>query len=58
MDAWRLAAYLDYLASHADAKLQGATGTLRLDGFGNVVRTPEWSTYSGTAVMPLGDGGR
>jgi hypothetical protein len=58
VDAWRLAAYLDYLAAHADAKLQGATGTLRLDGFGNVVRTPEWSTYSGTAVMPLGNGGR
>jgi hypothetical protein len=58
VDAWRLAAYLDYLATHADAKLQGATGTLRLDGFGNVVRTPEWSTYNGTAVMPLGNGGR
>lgn len=57
VDAWRLAAYLDYLAAHADAKLQGATGMLRLDGFGNVVRTPAWSSYSG-AVMPLGDGGR
>ena len=57
VDAWRLAAYLDYLAGHADAKLQGATGTLRLDGFGNVVRTPAWTTYSGTNALPLGDGG-
>ena len=58
VDAWRLAAYLDFLAAHADAKLQGATGTLRLDGFGNVVRTPAWSTYSGAATLPLGNGGR
>ena len=57
-DAWRLAAYLEYLAAHADAKLQGATGTLRLDGFGNVMRTPAWSTYNGTSVLPLGDAGR
>ena len=54
-DAWRLSAYLDHLAAHADAKLQGATGTLRLDGFGNVVRTPAWSTWNGTSVVPLGD---
>lgn len=57
-DTWRLAAYLDFLAAHADAKLPGATGTLRLDGFGNVVRTPQWSTFSGTSVLPLGNGGR
>ena len=58
VDTWRLAAYIDFLATHADAKLQGATGTLRLDGFGNVVRTPAWSTYSGASVLPLGNGGR
>ena len=58
VDAWRLAAYLDFLAAHTDAKLDGATGTLRLDGFGNVVRTPAWSTFNGTSVLPLGDGGR
>jgi hypothetical protein len=58
VDTWRLAAYLDFLAAHADARLQGATGTLRLDGFGNVARTPEWSTFSGTSVLPLGNGGR
>jgi outer membrane PBP1 activator LpoA protein len=57
-DAWRLSAYLDHLAAHADAKLQGATGTLRLDGFGNVVRTPAWSTWNGTSVVPLGDAAR
>ena len=57
-DAWRLSAYLDHLAAHADAQLQGATGTLRLDGFGNVVRTPAWSTWNGTSVVPLGDAAR
>lgn len=58
VDTWRLAAYIDFLATHADAKLQGATGTLHLDGFGNVVRTPAWSTYSGASVLPLGNGVR
>ncbi|MGN6512835.1 MAG: penicillin-binding protein activator [Lysobacteraceae bacterium] len=57
-DAWRLAGHLDDLAAHADAKLPGATGTLRLDGFGNIVRTPAWSTWNGTTPLPLGDGAR
>jgi hypothetical protein len=57
-DAWLLTAYLERLALHADGQVQGATGTLRLDGFGNVVRTPAWSTYNGESVVPLGNGGR
>ena len=33
-----------------------ATGRLRLDGFGNVERTPAWATFSGGHVVPLGGG--
>lgn len=58
-DAWLLTAYMEHLATTSGAKIQGATGDLRIDGFGNVVRTPAWSTYSGAAVLPLGlDGGQ
>jgi outer membrane PBP1 activator LpoA protein len=53
-DAWLLTAYMERLATRADGTVQGATGTLRLDGFGNVVRTPAWSTFRGGAVVPLG----
>lgn len=57
-DAWLLSAYLERLATRADGSVQGATGTLRLDGFGNVVRTPAWSTFSGGVAVPLGNGAR
>jgi len=53
-DAWLLTAYLERLATRADASVEGATGTLRLDGFGNIVRAPAWSTFSGTSIVPLG----
>jgi outer membrane PBP1 activator LpoA protein len=56
-DAWRLAGHLEFLATHPDAKLQGATGLLRLDGFGNVVRTPAWSGWNGASVVPVADAG-
>jgi outer membrane PBP1 activator LpoA protein len=54
-DAWLLTAYMERLATRADGQVQGATGLLRLDGFGNVVRTPAWSTLSGGHVVPLGN---
>ncbi len=53
-DAWLLTAYLERLVTRADGSVQGATGTLRLDGFGNVARTPAWSTFSGGTAVPLG----
>jgi outer membrane PBP1 activator LpoA protein len=56
-DAWLLTAYLERLATRADGNVQGATGTLRIDGFGNVVRTPAWSTFSGGSTVPLGNAG-
>jgi uncharacterized protein len=54
-DAWLVTAYLERLATRADGQIQGATGVLRLDGFGNVVRTPAWSTFSGGRAIPLAD---
>lgn len=53
-DAWKIAAYLQHLATGADGRLEGATGTLHLDGFGNVLRTPAWSTFRGGVVVPAG----
>ena len=56
-DAWLLTAYLERLATSA-GDVRGATGTLSIDGFGNVVRAPAWSTFSGGHVVPLADDGR
>lgn len=55
-DAWLLTAFMERLVTGADAELRGATGTLRIDGFGNVQRTPAWATFSGGHVVPLGGG--
>lgn len=46
-DAWLLSAYLPRVALNANGRLQGATGTLTLDAFGNVLRAPAWGTFSG-----------
>lgn len=52
-DAWLLTAYLEKLALDADGEVHGATGTLRMDGFGNIQRRPAWSTFSGGQPVPL-----
>ncbi|MFP7724088.1 penicillin-binding protein activator [Lysobacter sp. D1-1-M9] len=57
-DAWLLTAYLEHLATRLDAHVEGATGTLRLDGFGHVRRTPAWSTFISGHVVPLAGPGR
>lgn len=56
-DAWLITAYLEHLATSAEG-ISGATGVLRIDGFGNVQRTPAWSTFSGGVVVPLADAAR
>lgn len=56
-DAWMLTAYLEKLATGDNVQLKGATGELSLDGFGNVVRTPAWSTFSGGRAVPVSGGG-
>ena len=55
-DAWLLTAYLEKLATGANAEVHGATGVLRLDGFGNVIRTPAWSTFSGGRAASIASG--
>jgi hypothetical protein len=57
MDAFRLAGQLEHLASDPNAYVDGATGNLRLDGFGNVQRTPAWARFSNGYVQPAPDGG-
>lgn len=56
-DAWLLSAYMDKLISADNADLRGATGRLQLDGFGNVLRTPAWSTFRGGLAVPVNEGG-
>jgi len=58
LDAWRLTGYLEYLAQHPQASLPGATGRLRLDETGNVVRQPAWSQFRAGRPQPLTDGER
>ncbi|MFO1454458.1 MAG: penicillin-binding protein activator [Lysobacterales bacterium] len=58
VDAWRLTAYLEHLAQQPNASIRGATGQLSLDGFGNVLRRPAWSRFSGGTAVPLADGAR
>ena len=49
-DAWLLTGYLEKLANDPNAELPGATGALRIDGFGNIVREPVWTGLSGGPV--------
>lgn len=56
-DAWLITAYLERLATTAEG-LPGATGVLRIDGFGFVQRTPAWSTFSTGVPVPLADAAR
>lgn len=55
-DAWKITAYMEKLANSTSGGLSGATGTLHLDGFGNVLRTPAWSTFSAGRPVAIGDG--
>ncbi|GAB3378851.1 hypothetical protein GCM10027432_03420 [Lysobacter fragariae] len=56
-DAWLITAYLEHLATSSSG-IEGATGVLHIDGFGNVQRTPAWSTFSNGAAVPLADAAR
>ena len=56
-DAWLLTAYLERLALSDDARIEGATGVLRIGPDGNVVRSPAWSTFSGGVMVPLAGAG-
>ncbi|HET6603843.1 MAG TPA: penicillin-binding protein activator [Xanthomonadaceae bacterium] len=51
-DAFRLMAWLDHLTTQPGARIQGATGELLLDGFGNVSRTPAWAVFRNGRAQP------
>lgn len=55
IDAFRLVGYYEHLNSDPAATLAGATGELRLDGFGNVQRRPSWARFSGGRIQPAPD---
>lgn len=57
-DAWLLTGHLERLALSNNGDIAGATGRLSLDGFGNVLRVPGWSRFSGGVPAPLADGAR
>ncbi len=57
-DAWLLTAYLERLALAPNSDIAGATGRLSLDGFGNVLRRPTWSRFTGGVAMPIVDSAR
>lgn len=57
-DAWLITGYLERLALSANAEVAGATGRLSLDGFGNILRRPSWSRFSGGVPVPLADAAR
>jgi len=54
-DAWTVSVYLEKLVGMTHGSLPGATGKLNLDGFGNVLRTPAWSVFSGGRAVLLAD---
>ncbi len=56
-DAWLLTGYLERLATQANGKIDGATGDLRIDGFGNIMRSPAWSTFSNGQIIALARSG-
>lgn len=56
LDAYRLTGYLQHLVRNASAWLNGATGELRIDAFGNVLRQPGWGVFSGGRARPALDG--
>lgn len=56
-DGYRLTAYLAQLQRNPGAWLTGATGILRVDGFGNVLRQPAWAMFSGGRVRAVPETG-
>ena len=53
MDAYALLPYLDWLTSHPDAYLNGASGQLTVDHFGRVHRLVGWARFDNGLAVPL-----
>ena len=52
-DAWLVTAYPSVAAGVREGVLRGATGQLRVDAAGNVLRMPAWSTFREGRPVPL-----
>lgn len=52
-DAWLVTAYPSVATGSREGALRGATGRLRIDQAGNVLRTPTWSTFRDGRPVPL-----
>ncbi|HEU4813585.1 MAG TPA: penicillin-binding protein activator [Xanthomonadaceae bacterium] len=52
-DAWLVTAYPSVAAGAGEGVLRGATGRLRVDAAGNVLRMPTWSTFREGRPVPL-----
>lgn len=57
LDAFLIAGHLDQLLHDPQASLDGATGQLRFDGFGQIVRTPAWARFQGGRIQPAREAG-
>jgi len=52
MDAYALLPYMDWLLSHPDAYLNGATGELTADNFGRIHRVVGWARFVNGVAQP------
>lgn len=57
LDAFRLLGHLDTLRQNPQAVLPGATGQLRHDGFGQIVRSPAWARFRGGRIEAVHEAG-
>ncbi|MCG6118654.1 MAG: penicillin-binding protein activator [Aquimonas sp.] len=53
IDAYRVLAALPALSRLPGTAIDGASGTLRLDDFGQVLRAPAWGRFAGARVQPV-----
>jgi outer membrane PBP1 activator LpoA protein len=53
MDAYALLPYMDWLLSHPDSYLDGATGDLAADSFGRVHRILGWARFNQGIARPV-----
>lgn len=57
LDAFRLLGHLPQLRQNPQAALNGATGQLRHDGFGQIVRSPGWARFRGGRIEAVREAG-
>ena len=54
-DAWLITAYPEHLNGGREGSVRGATGDLRVDRDGNIVRVPGWSVFRQGQPVPLAE---